>query len=93
MYFLKRKKSFFIDARIEIRAKRRFRERETPDNENSLDSVIREIALRDQRDTTRKDSPLKISDDSIYIDTTNLTLNEVIHRIIKEVNPLIKNKV
>lgn len=86
-------KKFFLDASIEIRAKRRFRERETPDNENSLDSVIRDIELRDQRDTTRKESPLKISDDSIYIDTTNLTINEVIHRILKEVHPLIKNKV
>ncbi|MCF6150227.1 MAG: (d)CMP kinase [Candidatus Kuenenia sp.] len=85
-------KKFFLDARIEERAKRRFYESESSNNENSFDGVLQEIELRDQRDTTRKESPLKISADSIYIDTTDLTINEVLHRIIKEVEPLMKNK-
>jgi len=85
-------KKFFLDAKIEERAKRRFHERGILHSENSLDDITKEIELRDQRDTTRKESPLKISEDSIYVDTTHLTINEVFHRILQEVEPLLKNK-
>ena len=47
------------------------------------DTVLAEQALRDERDRTRAHSPLKAADDAIEIDTTGLTLEQVIDRIVQ----------
>ena len=73
---------FFIDASAEVRARRRLaQENETPDN-STLESVIEAIKNRDSIDMNRKIAPLRPSEDSIRIDTTDLCLEDVINKIM-----------
>jgi len=76
---------FFLDAKVEERAKRRYEELKTQDSNSTIEDVAKDIALRDQRDTTRKASPLKKGSGAIYIDTTNLGMEEVFHLLRKEI--------
>lgn len=76
------KVKIFMDANPEIRAGRRAQETDAP-----RDVVSREIADRDQRDRTRVESPLVQAPDAIYVDTTNLSIDEVeeiLLRIVRE---------
>jgi len=74
---------FFLDANPEERGRRRYNELKGKHLQASLEEIINSIRTRDERDSTRQDSPLKRTDDMIYIDTTNLRVEEVISRIIK----------
>jgi cytidylate kinase len=73
---------FFLDASVEERAKRRHRELKDKVRGITLEATIEDINRRDLRDSTRQSSPLKRTEDMIYIDTTNLTIEEVIKRIM-----------
>ena len=48
--------------------------------------MLQELILRDHKDSTRDHSPLKKADDAIEIDTTHLTINEVVNIIVNTVN-------
>ena len=79
---------FFITANDESRAKRRLKDLVVSGdkNANELNSVLEELNDRDHKDSTRDHSPLKKADDAISIDTTHLTINEVVEKIINTVN-------
>lgn len=85
-------KKFFLDAEIEERARRRYGEINLPDSEISYTDVIKDIEIRDKRDTTRDHSPLRKSDDAIYLNTTKMSIEEVIGRILKEVEAMVKKQ-
>ncbi len=85
-------KKFFLDAEIEERARRRHGEMNLPDNEISYTDVVKDIEIRDKRDTTRDNSPLRKSEDAIYLNTTKMPIEEVISRILKEVEPVVKKQ-
>lgn len=88
--FPQAEKKFYLDAAIETRAKRRYAEF-TPSNENiSYDDVVKDIEIRDRRDTMRANSPLMKGSDAIYIDTTNLGIEEVLNKILKEIEGIDK---
>lgn len=72
----------FLTANVEERAKRRFKEQVKKGKEMDIHKVYEDILNRDQKDTTRKESPLKIADDAIVLDTTYLTIDEVVNKII-----------
>jgi len=74
---------FFLDASPEERGRRRYNELKGKHLQMSLEETINRIKARDERDSTRQDSPLKKTDDMVYIDTTNLGVEEVILRIIE----------
>jgi cytidylate kinase len=74
---------FFLDASLEERAKRRYKELKDKNPHVTIEAIIEEIKKRDLRDSTRKDSPLRRTKDMVYIDTSNLTVEEVIARIIE----------
>lgn len=67
----------FLDANAETRGQRRFDQMGAPSSLNRAE-VVRDLRQRDERDRNRLDSPLKPADDAIHIDSTNLTLPEVI---------------
>lgn len=70
---------FFLSASIEERAKRRLVELEATGAETpSFEELRRQIAERDQSDTTRAVAPLKRAPDAVDIDTTRMTLDEVV---------------
>ena len=68
----------FLTASIECRAERRFKE--LPDA--NLEEIKEQIRIRDHNDSTRKESPLKMADDAILVDTTEMTIEEVSNKII-----------
>ncbi len=73
----------FLTALVSERAKRRHLEKIVKGEEAEFDELVDEIKTRDEKDSTRKDSPLKKADDAIEIDTTNLKVEEVVEKIIR----------
>lgn len=69
---------FFITASIETRAERRHLDNLNRGLKSDLDLLIEEIEARDLYDSTRKHSPLKPADDAKIIDTSKMTLEEVV---------------
>lgn len=82
----------FLDADPEVRGQRRYQQighehAALAKDTVAPESVLREIRERDRRDRTRAQSPLKPAPDAVVIDSTNLTLDQVVGRveaIIKE---------
>ena len=68
----------FLTASIDCRAERRFKELPNA----NLEEIKEQIKIRDHNDSTRKESPLKMADDAILVDTTNMTIEEVREKII-----------
>ncbi len=74
---------FFITASVKERARRRFEELKKKNKNVEFEKIIEEIEERDRIDSTRKVSPLKKSENAIEIDTTNMTIEEVINNMIE----------
>ena len=72
---------FFLTADIIIRAKRRFKELKKVNKKIKYVDVLKSIKQRDESDYKRKISPLKITKDSILIDTSNLTIKKCFLKI------------
>ena len=81
---------FFINAKLQIRAKRRYKELKKLDKKIIYNEVYKSIKLRDKNDKKRKISPLKRTKDSIYINTSNLTINKCFLKIKKIIDKKIK---
>lgn len=81
----------YLDATVRCRAKRRMLERAEKGVILTLEETIKEIEVRDWKDSTRIHSPLRCAEDAIVIDSTDLSIDEVVSRIIKLVNER-KNK-
>ncbi|HEX3185890.1 MAG TPA: (d)CMP kinase [Pyrinomonadaceae bacterium] len=77
---------FFLDAAPEERAERRFNEDKLVNPGTSLAQTLAEINERDRRDSTRTDSPLKIAEDAIVIDSTGLSIEAVLERMMEHVH-------
>ena len=77
---------FFLIADIDVRAKRRLIELEKMGEPKSISELIEDIRLRDQLDSSRNHSPLIQAEDAIPIDTSQLTINEQIKKIINHIN-------
>nr|HPO50522.1 (d)CMP kinase [Spirochaetota bacterium] len=71
---------FYMDASVDIRAKRRFEEKTT---DMSLEDIKLSIEKRDANDKAKPFGALKIAEDAIYLDTTNLSIDEVVDNILK----------
>ncbi len=73
---------FYLDASVEERARRRYEELKLNDPGLTIDNTIDDIKKRDRRDSTRETSPLVRTDDMTYIDSTEMTREEVVNAII-----------
>jgi cytidylate kinase len=82
----------FLTATVEERAKRRQMDMEALGIETSLQQQIEDINRRDRADSTREHSPLRKADDAFEIDTTNLSIDEQIVRIIDLVRDTLSNR-
>jgi len=76
---------FFLTASVKVRAKRRFSELGDKNNQSLVD-VEKDIKTRDCNDTKRKIAPLKKAEDALEIDTSEMTINEVVYEIVNTVN-------
>lgn len=76
---------FYLTATAEERALRRHRDLSARDPQVSVDQVLEEQNRRDRQDTSRTESPLQVARGSVVVDTTGLTLDEVVDRLAEEV--------
>ncbi len=76
---------FFLDARPEVRAGRRHGDLAAVGKAPSVDSVRRDLEERDARDSGRRSSPLVCDDTYCAIDTSDLTAEEVVGRMVEEI--------
>lgn len=72
---------FYLEASLEERAKRRYKEELSKGVNISFEAVKESIKKRDKYDSNRKDSPLVVPENAIIIDTTNMTIDEVAEEI------------
>lgn len=75
---------FFITASPEERAKRRYKELLNKGQKVDYEQVLADITARDYNDSTRDVTPLRKAEDAIEVDTTNMSIEEVIDYICKE---------
>lgn len=78
---------FFLDASIDVRAKRRYDELISKNQKVSLEEVKADLVERDRRDRERELSPLILTEGTIYIDNSDMTIDEevdLLYRTIKE---------
>lgn len=77
---------FYLDATLEERARRRYEEELAKGFAVKLDEVKNQIASRDLIDSKRADSPLKLVDDAILIDTTKLGIEAVVEKLVGHID-------
>lgn len=80
--FPQAEKKFYLDAALEERAKRRYKDLIQQDKNVKLKEIEEAIRLRDEKDKNRSLNPLKVASDAVLIDTTNLTAEEVVECIL-----------
>ena len=76
---------FYLDCSIEERAKRRYNEEKIKGNNVSLKEIEKQIKERDFIDKNREIAPLVVPDGAIVVDSTNLTIDEVIKKMLAEI--------
>lgn len=72
----------FLTASVETRAKRRLAEHEARGERIDFDEMVREIETRDYHDSHRAAAPLKQAEDAVLVDTTDLSFEESVEKII-----------
>mgnify|MGYP001160063126 FL=1 len=71
----------FMTASLEVRARRRYEEMKISNPDITLDQVSDNLKDRDEKDSSREDSPLLKVDDAYYVDTSSLKLDDQIEKI------------
>jgi CMP/dCMP kinase len=74
---------FFLTAEPEERATRRYEEDRLRERDVTFEETLADINTRDQRDSTREDSPLAIAEDAVVIDSTELSIQDVFERMME----------
>lgn len=78
---------FFLTAGPEERAERRYREDQmTATSAATFAETLSDINERDRRDSTRADSPLKVADDAIVVDSTGKSIDQVFEEMMRRIN-------
>jgi cytidylate kinase len=75
---------FFLDAAAAVRARRRQLEA-SPRGAQSFEEVLRDVLRRDVQDSTREHSPLRVADGAVYIDSTTMTVDEVVAEMLRRI--------
>ena len=73
----------YLDASIEERAKRRYKENQEKGIDMTYEEVYENIRKRDENDKAKEVGALKLAEDSIIVDTTCLSIDEVVNKIIE----------
>ena len=71
----------YLDAQETERAKRRYKEMQENGIDMTYEEVLKNIQIRDKNDREKEIGALKIADDAIYVDTTNLCIEEVTEKV------------
>ena len=73
----------FLTATVDERARRRFEELKAKNFPADFDQIKKDIALRDKQDSEREIAPLAQAEDAILLDTTNLSIEQVVEKILR----------
>ena len=73
---------FYLDADVSVRAKRRYEQNKEAGIDMSYDEIIENIKKRDYNDMHKEVGSLVRTDDQIYIDSSNMTIDEVVDKIV-----------
>ena len=73
---------FFVEARLDVRAKRRFEQLLSKGQAADLESISHELAERDNRDATRSTAPMKPAQDAVIIDNSDTPLEQTVDRML-----------
>ena len=84
---------YFLNASVEVRAKRRYDELKKMGMDVSLEQLIEDIIRRDSIDSNRDYNPLKQAKDAIYIDTSDKNINEVADMLYNKYITKIKKEI
>ena len=82
MVFPEAKVKIFLDASAEERAQRRFNQLQDKGFNVSIAQILSEIKERDYRDRNRAVAPLRPADDALVIDSTTLTIDQVVDKVL-----------
>jgi cytidylate kinase len=82
-------KKFYLDANFKERVKRRYEELRGLGQKVTLSGIESDLRNRDTIDSTREVAPLKKADDAIYIDTTDMSIEEVVDTLLKEIRKVV----
>jgi cytidylate kinase len=77
---------FFLDASLAVRGQRRFREMRQAGQEMTLGQVVQAVTARDTQDQTRVAAPLVRAVEAHVIDTTDLTVDDVVRIMLSEIH-------
>ncbi len=83
---------FFLVADIDIRTERRIKEMKLGGIESSFEAVKNNLIERDQIDSNRDDSPLRIAEGAIEIDTSHITMEEQVHQALSYIETCLENQ-
>ena len=72
----------FLTASAQERANRRLKQLQNQGSKGIISKILAEVVARDERDSSRKHSPLKPAEDALIIDTTELSIDEVITQVM-----------
>lgn len=81
----------YLDATVEERANRRYKQNIEKGINCNYEEVLQAIKERHILETTREIAPLKQAEDAIYLDTTELSIEEVVQKVIEIINEKISN--
>ncbi|MDD4900137.1 MAG: (d)CMP kinase [Candidatus Omnitrophica bacterium] len=84
--FPEAERKFYLDADINERVKRRHKEMVEAGQKVTLEGVNADLTNRDRIDSTREVAPLKKAEDAIYIDTTPMTIEQVVEKVLSYIN-------
>lgn len=73
----------FLTASVDTRARRRYEELKEKGTACRFEEIAADIEARDLRDTTRETAPLKQAEDAVLIDSSNMTIEEVVDAIVR----------
>lgn len=73
----------YLTASVEVRAKRRYEELRAKNEDCDLKQIAEDIARRDEQDMNREISPLKQAEDAVLVDSSYMTIEEVVERILE----------
>ena len=76
---------FYLDASVEVRAQRRYKELIDKNIPIEYTSLLKEIEQRDHNDTTRLHAPLKPAPDAVIIDTSQMTIEDVLNALVSNI--------
>lgn len=82
----------WVDARVEVRAARRWKELTEKGETLTLDEMIAQLKERDARDRDRKDAPMVAAADSVLIDTSDLTIDAAVDKARAAVDAVLAQK-